>query len=125
MNIFLDYHSRTPIYEQIKEQIVLYIAKGVLKKDDQLPSLRQLSSQMGININTVKRALSELETQGVVYTIAGKGVFISGDKDSQSIYLKQSLDAVAVAIQTAKQYGATDSDVTAIMEKIFKGGENK
>ena len=44
MNIFLDYHSRTPIYEQIKEQIVLDINRGVLKKDDQLPSLRQLSA---------------------------------------------------------------------------------
>lgn len=125
MNIFLDYHSRTPIYEQIKEQIVLYISKGILKKDDQLPSLRQLSSQMGININTVKRALSELEAQGIVYTVAGKGIFISGNRNSQSIYLKQSLDAVEIAIQTAKQYGATNDDITAITVKLFEGEKNE
>ncbi len=121
MNIYLDYHSRTPIYEQIKEQIALYISKGILKKDDQLPSLRQMSAQMGININTVKRALSELEAQGVVYTVAGKGVFISGDKNSQNIYLTQSLDAVRDAVKNAKQYGASESDVTAILKEFFKG----
>lgn len=123
MNIFLDYHSRTPIYEQIKEQIVLDISRGVLKKDDQLPSLRQLSAQMGININTVKRALSELEAQGVIYSVAGKGIFISGDADSQNIYLEQSLDAVKTALVTAKQMGASKEKITAILKEVFKGVE--
>lgn len=123
MNIFLDYHSRTPIYEQIKEQIVLDISRGVLKKDDQLPSLRQLSAQLGININTVKRALSELEAQGVIYSVAGKGIFISGNAESQNIYLEQSLDAVKNALITAKQMGASEEDVTALLEDVFKGVE--
>lgn len=123
MNIFLDYHSRTPIYEQIKEQIVLDISRGVLKKDDQLPSLRQLSAQLGININTVKRALSELEAQGVIYSIAGKGIFISGNAESQNIYLEQSLDAVKVALKSAKEMGATQEQITAIVKELFKGVE--
>ena len=123
MNIFLDYHSRTPIYEQIKEQIVLDINRGVLKKDDQLPSLRQLSSQLGININTVKRALSELEAQGVIYSVAGKGIFISGNAESQNIYLEQSLDAVKNALITAKQMGASEEKVAAILKEVFKGVE--
>ena len=123
MNIFLDYHSRTPIYEQIKEQIVLDISRGVLKKDDQLPSLRQLSAQLGININTVKRALSELEAQGVIYSVAGKGIFISGNAESQNIYLEQSLDAVKDALITAKQMGASEEKVAAILKEIYKGVE--
>lgn len=123
MNIFLDYHSRTPIYEQIKEQIVLDINRGVLKKDDQLPSLRQLSAQLGININTVKRALSELEAQGVIYSVAGKGIFISGNAESQNIYLEQSLDAVKNALITAKQMGASEEKVAAILKEVFKGVE--
>lgn len=123
MNIFLDYHSRTPIYEQIKEQIVLDINRGVLKKDDQLPSLRQLSAQLGININTVKRALSELEAQGVIYSVAGKGIFISGNAESQNIYLEQSLDAVKDALITAKQMGASEEKITAILKEVFKGVE--
>lgn len=123
MNIFLDYHSRTPIYEQIKEQIVLDINRGVLKKDDQLPSLRQLSAQLGININTVKRALSELEAQGVIYSVAGKGIFISGNAESQNIYLEQSLDAVKNALINAKQMGASEEKITAILKEIYKGVE--
>ena len=123
MNIFLDYHSRTPIYEQIKEQIVLDISRGILKKDDQLPSLRQLSAQLGININTVKRALSELEAQGVIYSVAGKGIFISGNAESQNIYLEQSLDAVKTAIINAKQMGASEERITAMVKELFKGVE--
>ncbi len=121
MNIFLDYHSRTPIYEQIKEQIVLDISRGVLKKDDQLPSLRQLSAQLGLNINTIKRALSELEAQGVIYTIAGKGIFISGDTKSQNIYLQQHLDNVKVAIVNAKAMGVKRTQVEELIQDIFKG----
>ena len=123
MNIFLDYHSRTPIYEQIKEQIVLDISRGILKKDDQLPSLSQLSAQLGININTVKRALSELEAQGVIYSVAGKGIFISGNAESQNIYLEQSLDAVKTALINAKQMGASEEKITAMVKELFKGVE--
>jgi GntR family transcriptional regulator len=123
VNIFLDYHSRTPIYEQIKEQIVLDISRGVLKKDDQLPSLRQLSAQLSININTVKRALSELEAQGVIYSVAGKGIFISGNAESQNIYLEQSLDAVKNALINAKQMGASEEKIAAILKDVFKGVE--
>ena len=124
MNIFLDYHSRTPIYEQIKEQIVLDISRGVLKKDDQLPSLRQLSAQLGLNINTVKRALSELEAQGVIYTIAGKGVFVSGDEKSQNIYLQQSLDTVKASLVNAKAMGADQKQIEGLINEIFKGVED-
>ncbi len=125
MNIFLDYHSRTPIYEQIKEQIVLDISRGVLKKDDQLPSLRQLSAQLGLNINTVKRALSELEAQGVIYTIAGKGIFISGDTESQNIYLQQSLDTIKTALVNGRAMGVKRAQVEEIINEIFKGVENE
>jgi GntR family transcriptional regulator len=124
VNIFLDYHSRTPIYEQIKEQIVLDISRGVLKKDDQLPSLRQLSAQLGLNINTVKRALSELEAQGVIYTIAGKGVFVSGDAESQNIYLQQSLEAVKASLVNAKAMGADRKQLEGLINELFKGDED-
>lgn len=124
MNIFLDYHSRTPIYEQIKEQIVLDIQRGVLKKDDQLPSLRQLSASLSLNINTIKRALSELENEGIIYTIAGKGVYVRGDSESQNIYLEQSLDNLSGALINAKNMGADRETVLKLVNDIFKGAEN-
>lgn len=125
MNIFIDNHSRTPIYEQIKEQIVMCVSRGQLKKDEQLPSLRQLSAQLGLNINTVKRAYSELEDQGITYSVAGKGIFISGNTGSRNIYLEQSLEAVRTAVINAKALGADKERLSEIINEIFKGDEQK
>ena len=124
MNIFIDYHSRTPIYEQIKEQIVLDINRGVLKADEQLPSLRQMSAQLGLNINTVKRAFSELEAQGITYSVAGKGIFINADALKNSMYLQQALNDVKTAAINAKAMGADREQLLTIINELFKGDES-
>lgn len=124
MNIFIDYHSRTPIYEQIKEQIVLDINRGVLKADEQLPSLRQMSAQLGLNINTVKRAFSELEAQGITYSVAGKGIFINADAQKNSMYLQQALNDVETAAINAKTMGADREQLLTIINELFKGDES-
>ena len=124
MNIFIDYHSRTPIYEQIKEQIVLDINRGVLKADEQLPSLRQMSAQLGLNINTVKRAFSELEAQGITYSVAGKGNFINADAQKNSMYLQQALNDVKTAAINAKTMGADREQLLTIINELFKGDKS-
>ena len=58
--LFIDYHSRVPIYEQIKEQVIMLINTGVYKPGDKLPSIRNLSNELNINVNTIKRAFGEL-----------------------------------------------------------------
>lgn len=75
--INLDYQSRTPIYEQIILEIERYVALGILKPNEQLPSIRDLANTLGINPNTVKKAYSELENKGVIVTISTKGTFIA------------------------------------------------
>lgn len=122
MRIFLDYHSRTPIYEQIEEQIAGLVSSGVLKANEQLPSLRQLSSELAININTIKRAFSELEAKGITYSVVGKGIFISGNPQRNAI-LDSALDEVRTAITKAKAMGAKRADVIKIVEKLFEGDE--
>jgi len=122
LRVFIDYRSRTPIYEQIKEQIIKLINCGELKSGDQLQSLRQLSSELSININTVKRALSELEEQGIVYSVAGKGVFIA-DKPNSDAYLASSLDAVRTAVSNAKVLCAEKSDIMKLIENIYTGDD--
>ena len=122
MRVFIDYRSRTPIYEQIKEQIIKLINCGELKSGDQLQSLRQLSSELSININTVKRALSELEDQGILYSVAGKGVFIS-DKPNSDAFLTSSLETVETAITNAKVLGAQKSEILKLIENIYTGDD--
>ena len=74
--ISLDYQSRTPIYEQIVEQIERYIAFGVLKPKEQIMSIRDMAASLGINPNTVKKAYEELEKRGSIITISTKGTFV-------------------------------------------------
>ena len=122
MNILIDYKSRTPIYEQIKEEIVLAVSRGELKKDEQLPSLRTLSAQLGLNINTVKRALSELEDQGIIYTVAGKGVFVSGSANTRA-YAESALTEITALVRSAKDKGATKQELLNIIENAYKEDE--
>ncbi|MCM3412257.1 GntR family transcriptional regulator [Metabacillus litoralis] len=73
----LDVRSRKPIYEQLVDKIKELIINRILKPDEQLPSVRMLSSQLTINPNTIQRAYRELESQGYIYSIKGKGNFVS------------------------------------------------
>lgn len=75
--INLDYQSRTPIYEQIVNSIEKYVALGILKERQQIPSIREMASSIGVNPNTVKKSYDILESKGIIRTISTKGTFIS------------------------------------------------
>lgn len=122
MNFFLDFHSRIPIYEQIKEQIISLIGQGKLKTDDQLPSLRQLSADLSVNINTIKRAFSELESKGIIYSVAGKGSFVSGNSH-QNVIIDGALEEAKLAISKAKSMGAKKNDIIIMINEIYEGDE--
>lgn len=74
--IMLDYKDTRPIYEQVVEKFQTLILKGVLEPDAQLPSVRSLAVELSINPNTIQRAYGELERQGFIYTIKGRGGFV-------------------------------------------------
>ena len=78
MNLIINNSSMIPIYEQIAEGIRKAIAKGELKENDALPSVRALSSQLRISSLTVKKAYDRLEEQGAVTTVHGKGTYVRG-----------------------------------------------
>lgn len=75
--IVIDYQSRTPIYEQIVLEIERYVVLGIYKPKQQIESIRELATSLGINPNTVKKAYDELERRGTITTISTKGTFIS------------------------------------------------
>lgn len=87
--INLDYQSRTPIYEQIINEFERYVALGVLKPKEQIQSIRELASGLGINPNTVKKAYEKLELKGIIQTISTKGTFIA---DSVNNVAKEKID---------------------------------
>ncbi|HIY34744.1 MAG TPA: GntR family transcriptional regulator [Candidatus Eubacterium faecigallinarum] len=77
MYIFIDNKNGTPIYEQIYTQIKNQIINSSLKEDEALPSIRNLAKDLKISVITTKRAYDELERDGFIYTVAGKGCFVS------------------------------------------------
>lgn len=77
MNIFIDNRSGLPIYDQIYSQIKSQIIGGALDADEALPSIRGLAKELRISVITTKRAYDELEKEGFIYTIAGKGCFVA------------------------------------------------
>ncbi|WP_058306921.1 GntR family transcriptional regulator [Gracilibacillus massiliensis] len=73
----LDLRSRKPIYEQLVEKLKQLIINDVLKQDEKLPSVRTLAQQLSINPNTIQKAYRELEAQGYIYSVKGKGSFVN------------------------------------------------
>lgn len=111
----------TPVYVQIQNQVLDYIALGILQKDDQLPSVRTLSKELGINPNTVARAYTNLEMQGYVYSKPAKGVFVNIDNVQDIVYTKK-LDELKQKILDCKNVGISKENILQILDEIYKGG---
>lgn len=76
--VTLDFKGSTPIYEQIVEQMKFHVMRGHLQSGDSIPSVRRLALELKITPGTVAKAYQELERQGIIETIRGKGTFIAG-----------------------------------------------
>ena len=73
----LNYRDAKPIYEQIKDGLRKLVVSKALSAGEKLPSVRELASQLAINPNTIQRAYRELENEGYIYTLVGKGTFVA------------------------------------------------
>lgn len=96
--IQLNYRDPRPIYEQVKDGIRKLAYSGVLGPDEKLPSVRELAMKLAINPNTISRAYKELEQEGFLYTVTGKGTFINQEydlNDSRKEELWQQFDKAA------------------------------
>lgn len=98
----IDLTSRIPIYEQICDNITSLVLSGTLNENDQLPSVRSLAKSAGINPNTVAKAYQELERNGIIYSVPGRGSFISKPDSSgfREAAMKEFDEAVNAALNT-------------------------
>ena len=85
----IDSFSRTPVYEQIINQLEHFILTGILTADTQIPSVRNLSVSLSINPNTIQKAYAELDRNGIIYSVPGRGCFIT--KEAKSILSNQKM----------------------------------
>jgi GntR family transcriptional regulator len=119
--IQIDYQDSRPIYEQIAEKYKTLILKGALLPDEKMPSVRQLSMQLSANPNTVQRAYSELERQGFIYTVKGKGNFVRGDSFLREERLRELRQALLDLIAEAGEVGISPEE---LFRGIPAGGRN-
>jgi len=105
MNFKIDPSSGLPIYLQLIDQIKYHISVGTLKAEDQLPSVRKLSTELRINPNTIAKAFNIMETDGIVYTKRGEGTFISSQAESSS--QKDRLDVLTGIVDQAVETALT------------------
>lgn len=113
MNILIDNKNGTPIYDQIYTQIKSQIISGELSADEMLPSIRGLARELRISVITTKRAYDELEREGFVYTVAGKGCFVAA-KNTELLReenLRQIEEHIAAIMQLASSCGLEAEDI--------------
>lgn len=119
----LDLRSREPIYSQIEKNVIKFINLGVYEKDSMLPSVRSLATEFGINPNTVSKAYKNLEQKGIVYTVAGKGVFVSGKRGLNSVK-NTTLNELKRVLADAKNIGVEKNDLLKIVNQIWGDEDN-
>ncbi len=88
--IQLNHRDSRPIYEQVKDALGKLVVSGAVRQDEKLPSVREMATTLAINPNTIQRAYRELESEGYIYTIPGKGSYVSPQSYVSNIY-KESL----------------------------------
>ncbi len=117
--ISVNYRDSRPLYEQIKEGVIKLILTRALKQDEKLPSVRELAVELAINPNTIQRAYRELESEGYIYIVTGRGAFVSPQEDAKadvSPLLKSFRESAAKLMYS----GMSADELKADIDKIFK-----
>ena len=122
MEIILSHSSDKPIYEQITSQIKRMIASGELPPGELLPSMRVLARDLRISVITTTRAYQDLERDGFIETVAGKGSFVAG-KNAELIreeHLRLVEESLSRAVETARMGGITRREVEELLNILYE-----
>ena len=126
MDIIISNSSGQPIYEQICRQIKGAVATGRLKPGEALPSIRALARDLRISVITTKRAYEELEREGFLENVPGKGCFVAPQNREllREAQLRRVEDILAQAVDEARKGGLTLEELQELLDLIYKGDES-
>ena len=116
---FVDLKSRVPIYEQLKKNTLELIMRDVLMPGDKMPSVRSLATDLGINPNTVQKAYQDMEKEGIIYTVAGRGSFVSEDIKEKSLNADDAIGNLRKSVNEARLYGVAKEEIFKIVEDEY------
>lgn len=125
MQILISNNSKDPIYEQIYIQIKKHILTNELHAGQSLPSMRQLAKDLDISVITTKRAYEELEKNGFIYSIVGKGSFVSEQNNEMIKERKMKVieEQLLTAIQNSKEIGIELKELMELLTMLYKEEE--
>lgn len=119
--IHLDLHDPRPMYEQVVGQMEMLAVRGVLEADSKLPSVRQMAMELSLNPNTVQKAYSELLSRGVIYSVRGKGNFVSSDCSRiRQEKLEEIRSAIGRLLEQARELGATTQQRNELLRSFME-----
>ena len=120
--ISLNYRDSRPIYEQIKDGLRKLIVTGAIGTDEKLPSVRSLATQLSINPNTIQRAYNELEGEGYIYSVPGKGSFATGDPDADVSRREELWEKTRELLAELRYLGVSQEELMALVQEEPSGG---
>lgn len=118
----VNFSSRTPVYQQLHDDVIRLVSLGVLKSDTKLPPVRILATELGINPNTVQKAYKMLEKDGYIYSTVGRGSFVSNKLDQNQAEKIQAKNDLKESIDKAYKKGITKDEMIELVDEITSGG---
>lgn len=122
--IQLNYRDSKPIYEQIKEGFRKLIISNSLSANEKLPSVRELASSLAINPNTIQRAYRDLESEGYIYTVAGKGTFVAERQEVYDTRQHELLEEFDEIVEELYFLSVKKKDLIERIDNLAEGGEH-
>ena len=119
--ISINFRDSRPIYEQVKDALRRLIVSGALPPDEKLPSVRELASQLVINPNTIQRAYRELEHEGYIVSVPGKGSFASAQSGVDAVRREELLGRLDDAVEELLYLGLTPEELKARIDERAVG----
>jgi len=116
----INYEDSRAIYEQIAENYKTLILKGVLQPDEQMPSVRKLAMELSTNPNTVQRAYLELEREGYLYAVKGRGNFVSGKEGLREKKMEELKEKIREIFKEAREIGVDPKELVKEVEQDDK-----
>ena len=116
----LDLRSGVPICDQIVNGFIKLKALGIISGGDRMPSIRTLALKFSVNPNTVQKAYAVLESGGIIYSVKGKGSFVSEDEGAAQTIVNRAKEDFGAAVRSAKEIGLCADTLTQIINDIYR-----
>lgn len=120
--ISLNYRDARPIYEQVRDGLRHLMVTGAIARGEQLPSVRALAASLAINPNTIQRAYNELEGEGYIYSVPGKGSFATGDPDADASRREELWEKARELLAELRYLGVSQEELRSLLEEETPGG---